>query len=113
MDSVIFKNVSQIPVDNIKELKVIPFYVDKGLNLFNRRVKEILWLEILFNDRIEWERFNDPIIKGAYKKACIWYWNFKSLLESSVKRKPLEFKKGEPDLKEYRKFVEVLNFVTT
>lgn len=99
-----------------QKLKIIPFYTSHTLlkeALSSERDREILWLEILFNDNINWENFSNPFVKESYEKACIWYWNFKTLLDSLVKRKPLDFREGKPDLREYRRFLEVINFVTT
>ncbi|MEW6102771.1 MAG: hypothetical protein AB1630_02965 [bacterium] len=94
------------------KLKVVPFYTDRDtLDLSDKRIRFLLWLEILFNDGIEWEKIDNPIVKISYEKACIWYWSFKSLFGSYIKRKPLEFKEGKPDLREYRRFLEALNFV--
>lgn len=98
-----------------EKLKIIPFYTGHTILqevLSSERDREILWLEILFNDNIDWEHFPHPFVKESYEKACIWYWNFKSLLDSLVKRKPLNFREGKPDLREYRRFLEVINFVT-
>ena len=78
----------------------------KGLNL--------LWLEILVNDGIPWEDYlHIPEVNNAYQKACIWYTNFKTMLNTVVNRKPLLNLniKGRVDDREYRKFLEVLNFV--
>lgn len=98
-----------------EKLKIIPFYTGKTLLqdiISNRRDREILWLEILFNDTINWEDYDNPFVKEAYDKASIWYWNFKTLIDNLVKRKPLFFREGKPDLREYRRFLEVINFVT-
>ncbi|MBI5193575.1 MAG: hypothetical protein HZA08_09070 [Nitrospirae bacterium] len=75
---------------------------------------DLLWLEILVNDDIPWEDYlNIPEINNAYQKACIWYTNYKTMLHTVVKRKPLMNLNimGKVDDREYRKFVEVLNFV--
>lgn len=99
-----------------KKLKIIPFYT--GIRrieqaVADERSKSLLWLEIIFNGEIDWKNINYPVVKEAYKKACIWYWNFKTLIGNYINRKPLEFTKGQPDFREYRKFLEVLNFVQT
>lgn len=73
---------------------------------------DLLWLEILVNDGIPWEDYLHILeINNAYQKACIWYTNFKTMLNTVVKRKPLLNINGKVDDREYRKFVEVLNFV--
>lgn len=98
-----------------EKLKIIPFYTGHTILqevLSSERDREILWLEILFNDSIDWEHYQDPVVKASYDKACIWYWNFKTLIDNFTKRKPLSFKEGKPDLREYRRFLEVINFVT-
>ncbi len=98
------------------QLRIIPFYTgDKTLDeaLRNKKSLKILWLEILFNDLIPWENYlHLPEIKMAYEKASIWYHHFKTMVDWSAKRKPLREQKGEVDEREYRKFLEVLNFVS-
>lgn len=98
------------------QLIIIPFYTgDKTLDeaLRNKKSLKILWLEILFNDLIPWEDyFNLQEINMAYEKASNWYYHFKTMVDWSVKRKPLRGQKGEIDEREYRKFLEVLNFVS-
>jgi len=97
-------------------LRIIPFFTgDETLDevLKNKKSLNLLWIEILFNDHISWEDHLDiPEIKMAYDKACVWYSNFKTLLDSTVKRRPLRKVKGKIDDKEYRRFLEALNFVT-
>lgn len=103
------------PMGNIEgELKIIPFYTGRTTLediLSSSRDREILWLEILFNGSIDWEHFTHPFIKESYEKACIWYWNFKSLVDAFVKREPLGKREGKPDLRELRRFLEAINFV--
>lgn len=96
-----------------KRLKIIPFYTGKKTLkdvLRDERSKPFLWLEILFNDRINWKDIKHPAVKEAYKKACIWHGSFRSLISSCIKRKPLELKNGQ-NLREERRFLETLNFV--
>lgn len=100
----------------VKErLRIIPFYtrvetLDRALK--SRESLNLLWLEILFNDHISWEDYLDvPEIRMAYDKACLWYSNFKTLLDCTVKRRPLRKAEGKIDDREYRRFMEVLNFV--
>lgn len=100
-------------------LKIIPYYIDKkDLNLkevlMDKRAKSILWLEIIFNDSIEWEDlFDFEEVRKAYEKASIWYHTFKSLIKGHIQRKPLKVVEGKIDEKEYRRFLEVLNFVSS
>lgn len=96
-------------------LKIISSYtgikkLDEAVS--DRKSRSLLWLEILFNEDISWERIRHPAVKKSYEKACLWYWAFKSLINSCVKRKPLALKKGRPDPRDYRKFLEALNFVS-
>lgn len=99
------------------KLRIIPLYT--GCNtvddiLKNKKGLDLLWLEILVNDGIPWEDYlHIPEINTAYQKAYIWYTNFKTMLNTVVNRKPLLNLniKGTVDEREYRKFLEVLNFV--
>jgi hypothetical protein len=97
-------------------LKVItPFTGRETLEdaLRDKRAEKLLWLEILFNDEMEWERYLDiPDVGAAYEKACAWYARFKMLIDGSVGRRPLPEKEADIDEREYRRFVEVLNFVS-
>lgn len=97
-------------------LKVVTVYTGKETleeALKEGAAKKLLWLEILFNDGVEWERYLAiKDVKDAYEKACIWYGKFRSLIEAQTKRKPLQKKNGEVDYREYRRFIEVLNFVS-
>ena len=101
----------------VKEhLRIIPCYTgDKTLDevLRNKKSLKMLWLEILLNDHILWESYlNVPEVKIAYDKACVWYSNFKTMIDGAVGRKPLRKTTGKIDDREYRKFLEALNFVT-
>jgi hypothetical protein len=95
---------------------LIPYYT--GLDsledvLREPRARGLLWLEILFNDQVPWEDYLDkPEIQSAYQKACIWYSHFKTMVLYSTRRKPLKTKTGPIDEKDYRKFLEALNFVS-
>lgn len=74
---------------------------------------KLLWLEIVLNDSFNWEFYlKNPQILSAYKKACIWYHSFRTMIEQNKKRKPLKKMKGRWDPREYRKFVEALNFIS-
>ncbi len=98
------------------QLKVIPYFTGhRDINdvLKNKKALSLLWLEILFNDDFDWDsKLESNEITIAYEKACIWYNKFKYLIEISTRRKPLEEKQGVINYKEYRRFIEVLNFVT-
>ncbi|OGR51357.1 MAG: hypothetical protein A3I11_06500 [Elusimicrobia bacterium RIFCSPLOWO2_02_FULL_39_32] len=75
---------------------------------------KLLWLEILCNDTIDWESyFNIPMVKSAYEKAAIWYRHYRTMIDQNIHRKPLKEVTGEWDPREYRRFVEVLNFVAS
>ena len=100
-----------------EELRIIPFYTgDETLNdvLTNKKSLDMLWLEILLNDHIAWEDYLDVSeINIAYEKACVWYSNFKTMVDSLAGRRPLRICKGKIDEREYRKFLEALNFVSS
>lgn len=100
-----------------RQLRIIPYYTGiKNLNFFlkEERNLELLWLEILLNDKIKWENYlKIKEVKKAYQKACIWYSNFKTLVDFYIKREPLKIKKARIDLRDYRKFLEALNFVSS
>ena len=73
----------------------------------------MLWLEILFNDSFDWEaKLKNPAVFSAYRKASVWYYNFRTMVNLAKKRKPLKKFDGAWDKREYRKFLEVLNFVS-
>jgi len=113
---------------NQPPFRVIPYYTgDETLEETLKRPKSVslLWLEIIFNDKIPWENyFNQPEVKAAYEKACVWSAHFKTMIEGHTGRKPLEIKTGkgmttgvrplrpEIDDRDYRRFIEVLNFVS-
>ena len=95
------------------KLKIIPYYTGKETleeALKDNKSSSLLWLEILFNDDVYWKGISSPLVKKAYVAACVWYHNFKSLIDSCIKRKPLEFKRGKINSAEVRKFQEALNF---
>jgi len=101
----------------VETLKIIPHYTGKkDLKeiLEDRKSLSMLWLEILLNDSLDWHGYLDTEeIKIAYEKSCIWYGHFRNVIESSIKRRPLEKKEGKIDDRELRKFLEALNFVST
>ncbi|MFQ5900061.1 MAG: hypothetical protein ACE5IH_00705 [Thermodesulfobacteriota bacterium] len=99
-------------------LKIIPYYYtgEKKIEdvLKDKKALSMLWLEILLNDSFDWESYlNIDEVNRAYEKACIWYGSFSKLIEGSIKRIPLKTKKGKIDYREYRRFLEALNFVST
>lgn len=99
----------------MQKLKIIPYYTGKEFleeALKDKRSLNLLWLEILLNDTINWKRylFNKEI-RLAYEKASVWYSNFKSIVESYLHRKPLKIKKERINSGDYRRFLEALNFV--
>lgn len=58
-------------------LKIVPGYTGMNSieeNLQVPRAKRLLWLEILFNDRIDFKSCqHDPEVQEAYRKACRWF----------------------------------------
>ncbi len=102
-----------------KKIKILTTYTGKKYKnireiLNDATAKNILWLEILVNDSINWEVYlNNPIIRKNYFKASKWYNNFKTLLEiCKINRKPLKTVTGKVDMRDYRKFLEVLYYVS-
>jgi hypothetical protein len=96
-------------------LKILPFYTgDTTLDeaLKNPRSVRLLWLEILFNGQIPWENHLHQIPKAAYEKACLWYGHFKTMIEGHIGKRDLDAMRGEIDMREYRRFQEVLRFVS-
>lgn len=96
-----------------QKLKIIPCYTGRETleeALKDNKSSSFLWLEILFNDDIYWKGMRYPPVRKAYLKACVWYHNFKSLIDSCIKRQPLEFKQGKIDTAQVRRFQEALNF---
>ena len=97
--------------------KLIPYYTGKrDLDeiVRDKKSSSILWLEILLNDGFDWERYLDiKEVRTAYDKACVWYGHFSTIIKHHINRKPLRTKKGRIDEKEYRRFIEALNFVTS
>jgi len=95
--------------------RVIPYYTgDTTLEEILKSPKSVsvLWLEILFNDEIVWKDYLTlPEVKAAYEKACVWYTHFKTMVSGHTGRKPLEIQTGSIDDREYRRFLEALNFV--
>ncbi len=93
------------------KLKVIPAFTGKEYLsideiLEDKNAKKLLWAEILFNDEIDWEKYKDKI-KEDYKKAAIFYTNFKYLFKNG---KPLPEIIEKIDEKEIRRFEEIYRF---
>ena len=98
------------------KLRIIPFYTgDESLEaaLVNPKSLRLLWLEILINESIPWEEYLDRSeVNVAYEKACAWHGQFKTMVEGHAGRRSLPLRKGNVDMREYRTFLEVLNFVS-
>jgi len=107
-----------ISMTNPKErFLILPYYTGEetleGV-LKNPRYLRLLWLEVLLNGEIPWKAYLDrPEVRTAYEKACVWYTHFKTMVQTHTRRPPLETRSGRIDLREYRKFLEALNFVST
>ena len=99
-----------------ERLRILPFYTgDMTLDeaLKNPKSVRLLWLEILLNGQIPWENYlHQTEVKAAYEKACLWYGHFKTMVEGHAGRRSLEARRGKIDPREYRRFLEVLNFVS-
>ncbi|HHG75523.1 MAG TPA: hypothetical protein ENK22_10780 [Persephonella sp.] len=94
------------------KLKIIPVFTGKDYQsideiLKDKKAKKLLWAEILFNDKINWEKYKDKIEKD-YKKAAIYYTNFRYLFKN---RKPLLEIKEKIDEREIRRFEEIYRFL--
>ncbi|OGR86610.1 MAG: hypothetical protein A3A86_07310 [Elusimicrobia bacterium RIFCSPLOWO2_01_FULL_60_11] len=98
------------------QLKVLTAYTgteDLKSALKHPQSVKMLWLEILFNDSFNWEsNLQNPIVRAAYRKASVWYHHFQTLIDRETHRKPLKKFEGNWDEREYRRFLEVLNFVS-
>ena len=99
-----------------EKLVLYPYYTGQQTLeevLQNPVGRGLLWLEILFNDQVSWEEYFDRSeIRDAYKKACVWYGKFKTMIGLYIQREPLKGQTGTIDEKDYRKFLEALNFVS-
>lgn len=97
-------------------LKVLPAYtgvVSLGEALADSRHYPVLWLEVLFNDRIDQVSLTQhPQGRAAYDTACRWYTHFRSLIQFVAPRAPLPANPGPIDYRQYRTFVEALYFVS-
>ena len=82
--------------------------------LHNPHAVRLLWLEILFNDKLDltpWHTHQD--ISVAYRKACLWYNTYRSVIDSLLSRSPLPTQAGSLDSRDYRTFAEALRFVAS
>lgn len=97
-------------------LRLLPAYTGvsslrEALN--DPRSKQVLWLEILFNDQLDLGLLlGHPTGRAAYAKACRWFSTYRSLILAVIPRTPLPFDPGSVDQREYRTFVEALHFVS-
>lgn len=100
--------VSQTP------LKLLPAYTGAGTlrdALGDARALRLLWLEILVNDELDltpW--WTNEAVRQAYGKACRWYTTYGSLVASLLDRKPLPRDTHPIDPREYRTFIEAIQF---
>jgi len=77
------------------------------------RAVRLLWLEILFNERLDVAPWGeDPAVRAASTKARRWYTHYRSLIHSLLPRAPLPHDPGPIDPREVRLFAEALRFVT-
>ena len=106
--------VSDSSTHRSARLLLLPSYTSVGTihdALADPRAARLLWLEILVNDRLDlsaWE--HHALIQDAYQKACRWYTVYKSLIESLLPRRPLPSNPGPVDQREYRTFIEAIQF---
>ena len=106
--------VSDSSTHRSARLLLLPSYTGVGTiddALTDPRAARLLWLEILVNDRLDlsaWE--HHALIQDAYQKACRWYTVYKSLIESLLPRRPLPSNPGPIDQREYRTFIEAIQF---
>ncbi len=101
------------------QIKVLFLYTGKTYKniediIKDSTVKDILWMEILINDRIPWEKYlHITVIRRNYKIAGGWYKNFKTLLTiCGIKRRPIKSSSEKIDMRDYRKFLELLYHVS-
>lgn len=97
-------------------LKLLPAYTRVTTlqdALQDPRSLRILWLEILFNDRLDLASILEQSAgQAAYQKACRWYTNYRSLIQAVTPRTPLPLDPGPIDHRDYRTFIEALHFVS-
>lgn len=98
-------------------LKLLPAYtgcasLDEALA--EPRHQAILWLEVLFNDRLdEAALLRHPKGREAFDIACRWHTQFRSVIQFIAPRAPLPSNDGPIDYREYRTFIEALHFVSS
>ena len=96
-------------------LRILPAYTGAATiaeALEHPRGANLLWLEILVNDQLNltsWQEREE--VREAYVKACRWYHNYRTLIDSLLGRSPLPYEPGPVDPRDYRVFAEVLRFV--
>lgn len=98
-------------------LKILPAYthvasLEEALN--NPQAIRLLWLEILFNDKLDltpWQ--NREEVQLAFRKACSWYTSYRTVIQAVLTRTPLPPSHDTVDQKDYRVFAEALRFVAT
>ena len=101
---------------SFQSLKILPAYT--GVNsvediLESPRARRLLWLEILFNDQLDLQPWQDhPDVRDAYRKACQWFTTYRSLIQSVLPRVSLPSDTGKIDQRDYRTFAEALLFAT-
>lgn len=97
-------------------LKLLPAYTGAATlheALHDSRSQGVLWLEVLFNDRLNVaELLDDPVGRTAYHTACRWYTSYESLIQFILPRTPLPLDHGPIDERQYRTFIEALHFVS-
>ena len=73
----------------------------------------LLWLELLVNGLLDMTSvLGHTSGRQAYYKACRWYTESRSLVDSVCRRAPLPSTAGAIDPRDYRTFVEALRFVS-
>ncbi len=95
-------------------LRILPAYT--GISsvedaLHDPRAVRLLWLEILFNDRLDLTPWRDrPEVQAAFAKACRWHTTYRALIDSVLTRDPLPPNHDPVDFRDYRTFAEALRF---
>ncbi len=99
------------------QLKILPVYTGVASleeALHNPHAVRLLWLEILFNDTLDltpWHLHQE--VSAAYRKACLWYNTYRSVIDSLLARSPLPTQAGSVDSRDYRTFAKALRFVAS
>lgn len=106
---------SRVPIQ-AAVLKLLPAYTGaRTLHeaLDDPRSHRVLWLEVLFNDQLDFAQLLDhPIGREAYRTACRWSTAYRSLIHFVVPWSPLPLDYGPVDQRDYRVFAEALYFVS-